>query len=106
MLQKKEFLLNNNIVSYLVRPDSEGFYTIIYIHGFPFHKEMWSGQLLALTAGFTGIAYDVRGFGSSTTDHYFFSIDLFARDLIELIKQLNLKNVILCGLSMGGYIAL
>jgi pimeloyl-ACP methyl ester carboxylesterase len=67
---------------------------------------MWREQLLALPGGFAGMAYDVRGFGPSTTDHHFFSIDLFASDLLAFNRQENFKNVILCGLSMGGYIAL
>jgi pimeloyl-ACP methyl ester carboxylesterase len=79
---------------------------VIFIHGFPFGKEMWIGQLGSLPAGVQGIAYDVRGFGSSFPGHGFFSIDLFASDLIAFIRNLGLQEVIVCGLSMGGYIAL
>jgi len=54
----------------------------------------------------TGIAIDVRGHGSTTSGHGFFSIDVFAKDLVVLIKKLKLDQVVLCGVSMGGYIAL
>ena len=106
MLQVNELNLNNNHISYLARPGREDTFTVVFVHGFPFKKEMWNGQLLALPLECSGIAYDVRGFGLSTTEHYFFSMDLFADDLIGFIQSGQLRNVILCGLSMGGYIAL
>lgn len=80
--------------------------TIIFLHGFPFNKNSWKIQLEALEDNITGIAIDIRGHGLSTSGHGFFSIDVFAKDLKHFIDKLNLKNVVLCGVSMGGYIAL
>ena len=79
---------------------------IIFLHGFPFNKNMWREQLENLDEEVTGIAIDIRGHGNSTKGHGFFSIDVFAKDLGVFIEKLDLKKVILCGLSMGGYIAL
>lgn len=67
---------------------------------------MWIGQLEALPDHIKGIAIDVRGHGSSTSGHGYFTIDVFAHDLIQFIIKLNLNHVVLCGISMGGYIAL
>jgi pimeloyl-ACP methyl ester carboxylesterase len=80
--------------------------TVIFIHGFPFSKDMWKQQMAALPEGIQGIAYDVRGHGKTSSGHGYFSVDQFANDLLNLIKFLKLKKVILCGISMGGYIAL
>ncbi len=52
------------------------------------------------------IAYDVRGHGNSDAGTEDFSIDLFATDLLNLMDALKIDKAILCGLSMGGYIAL
>ncbi|MFD2164451.1 alpha/beta fold hydrolase [Paradesertivirga mongoliensis] len=93
-------------VSYLLKPSAKAGPTVVFIHGFPFNKSMWQSQMESLPDGVQGLVFDIRGFGESTTDHRFFSIDLFARDLIELIKALGLETCILCGISMGGYIAL
>lgn len=79
---------------------------IIFIHGFPFNKNTWRTQLDAVEDNITAIAIDVRGHGLSTAGHGFFSIDLFAKDLHDFIQKLALNNVVLCGVSMGGYIAL
>lgn len=81
-------------------------HTIIFLHGFPFNKNSWRPQLESLEDDITGIAIDIRGHGLSTSGHGFFSIDVFAKDIIAFINKLNLEKVILCGVSMGGYIAL
>ncbi len=52
------------------------------------------------------IAYDVRGHGSSDVGAGQFTIELFVDDLIALLDHLGIEKAVLCGLSMGGYIAL
>lgn len=79
---------------------------IILIHGFPFNKSMWNDQMEVLTEKCRVIAYDVRGFGNSEAGTDDFSIELFVSDLINLMDALKIEKATLCGLSMGGYIAL
>ena len=79
---------------------------IIFIHGFPFNKSMWDKQAEALKENYRVIAYDVRGHGNSDAGTEDFSIDLFATDLLNLMDELKIDKAMLCGLSMGGYIAL
>jgi pimeloyl-ACP methyl ester carboxylesterase len=94
-------------ISYLIKEaTSTHSKTILFLHGFPFNKESWRPQLDGLADDVTGIAIDVRGHGLTTSGHGFFSIDVFAKDLRVFIEKLQLDNVILCGVSMGGYIAL
>lgn len=80
--------------------------TIIFLHGFPFNKNMWRPQLEALPDHIEAFAVDVRGHGNSTSGHGFFSIDVFAKDLRVFMERLNIDQAVLCGISMGGYIAL
>lgn len=79
---------------------------IIFIHGFPFNKSMWDEQLKALKDNYRVIAYDVRGHGNSNPGTGNFSIELFANDLLNFMDELKIDKAMLCGLSMGGYIAL
>ena len=79
---------------------------IIFIHGFPFNKSMWEAQSEELKITNRVIAYDVRGHGDTDEGDEDFSIALFADDLIGLMDELKIDSAILCGLSMGGYIAL
>lgn len=79
---------------------------IIFIHGFPFNKSMWHGQAEALKDNYRLITYDIRGHGNSDPGIDDFSVDLFVIDLLRLMEKLKIEKSILCGLSLGGYIAL
>jgi 3-oxoadipate enol-lactonase len=84
----------------------EGSIPIVFLHGFPFDKTMWQEQLDYLKNTHRVIAIDIRGFGKSKDEESHLSMDLFANDLILFVDKLDLNKVIICGLSMGGYIAL
>jgi 3-oxoadipate enol-lactonase len=84
----------------------EGDMPIIFLHGFPFDKSMWEDQMNALSSSYRVIACDIRGFGGSKDEITSFSIDLFSIDLARFMCALGIKKAIICGLSMGGYIAL
>lgn len=80
--------------------------SIVLIHGFPLSHEMWQHQVEALKSDFRVISYDVRGHGKSEVGDGQYTLELFVDDLIALLDHLRLEKVVLCGLSMGGYIAL
>ncbi|HLP28658.1 MAG TPA: alpha/beta hydrolase [Candidatus Didemnitutus sp.] len=84
----------------------EGDIPIIFLHGFPFSKNMWAGQLASLRSTCRVIACDIRGFGKSVDESSSLSIDLFTEDLIAFMDKLSIDKAIICGLSMGGFIAL
>lgn len=79
---------------------------IIFIHGFPLNKSMWDNQMKALKENYWVIAYDIRGHGGSDAGNKEFSIKLFTHDLLAFMDFLKIEKASLCGLSMGGYIAL
>lgn len=84
----------------------EGAVPIIFLHGFPFSKSMWQVQLDFLKPSNRVIACDIRGFGNSKDEESVMSMDLFGDDLIQFMDRLNIDKAVVCGLSMGGYIAL
>lgn len=84
----------------------EGNTPVIFLHGFPFSKIMWQSQLFSLQTITRVIAVDIRGFGASKDEDTSLSIGLFADDLIKFMNALCIDKAIVCGLSMGGYIAL
>jgi non-heme chloroperoxidase len=75
---------------------------VVLIHGYPLNGHSWERQTMALLdAGYRVIAYDRRGWGQSsqpTTGHDY---DTYAADLKELLEQLELTDIVLCGFSMG-----
>jgi len=103
--EESEITINDLFISYSDE-GNESNPTVVFIHGYPLNKSMWSSQTAALRDTYRVITYDVRGFGNSEAGTEELSIDLFATDLKRLLDELKLDKVILCGLSMGGYIAL
>jgi 3-oxoadipate enol-lactonase len=98
-------ILNDVAVNYTERGMPQGL-PVVFIHGFPFSHEMWEPQINVMPNTIHAIAYDVRGHGASDVGDGQFTIELFVDDLIALLDHLLIKKAILCGLSMGGYIAL
>ncbi|MDO8526097.1 MAG: alpha/beta fold hydrolase [Deltaproteobacteria bacterium] len=96
----------NNAFLHFVEQGKAGGVPVIFIHGFPLDHTMWTPQLKALPPWSFGVAYDVRGLGESEmgVDHY--TMETYADDLVALMDYLKLKKCVICGLSMGGYIAL
>jgi pimeloyl-ACP methyl ester carboxylesterase len=76
---------------------------IILIHGWPLSGKSWEAQVpVLLELGYRVISYDRRGFGKSSPTADCYDYDGLTADLHELITELELKNVILFGFSMGG----
>ena len=84
----------------------EGRVPIIFLHGFPFDKTMWQPQFDFLKSSYRLISFDIRGFGKSKDEKSSLSMDLFSEDLIAFMDKLGIDKVIVCGLSMGGFISL
>jgi pimeloyl-ACP methyl ester carboxylesterase len=80
----------------------------VLLHGFPFNSAMWEPQLTSVPAGWRFIAPDLRGFGGSSAapGDGAYTMPAFAHDVALLLDHLEAQRVVLCGLSMGGYIAL
>ena len=78
------------------------------IHAFPVGRGMWAPQIPAFARRVRVIAYDCRGFGRSEapTEPTRYSQALSVGDARALLAALGARPAALCGLSMGGNIAL
>lgn len=79
---------------------------VLFVHGFPFDHNMWNSQVDALSSKYYCINYDIRGLGESPTGDGQTTMEMFADDIFNIIEKKKLNRPVLCGLSMGGYIAL
>ena len=79
---------------------------VVFIHGFPYDHTLWDEVIAALGDRYYCISYDIRGFGSSAVGTGQYTMEQYVEDLEQLISVLELEDTILCGFSMGGYIAL
>jgi non-heme chloroperoxidase len=75
---------------------------VVLIHGYPLNGNSWERQERELlAAGYRCVSYDRRGFGRSSQPTVGYDYDTFAADLNTLLEHLDLRDVVLCGFSMG-----
>jgi len=79
-------------------------FPVIFLHGFPHHRGLWAPQLASLSPLARCIALDLRGFGESSVAPPY-SMDQYADDVAAFMDALRIERAVICGLSMGGYIA-
>ncbi len=77
---------------------------VLLVHGYPHNHTIWAAQMAALD-GYRRIAPDLRGMGQSDAPDLGYSMATYAADLAALLDAVGVNQVVLCGLSMGGYIA-
>ena len=77
---------------------------VLLVHGFPLDRSLWKHVLATLT-GWKRIVPDLRGFGLSDAPESGYSMTAYAEDLVALLDVLRIDRAVVCGLSMGGYIA-
>lgn len=81
---------------------------LLLVHGFPLNREMWAGQVPALAPGRRLIMPDLRGFGATppAAEPAALTLDAMAAEVRDLLDVLSIQRAVICGLSMGGYVAL
>lgn len=80
---------------------------LVFVHGFPLDHTMWQHQIADLQKNFRVLALDLPGFGQSRAPQAEMSIAGFADNVAEFLDKLGVQEqVTLCGLSMGGSIAM
>ncbi|MDP7260582.1 MAG: alpha/beta hydrolase [archaeon] len=78
---------------------------LVLVHGAVGTHDIWKPQIKHFSKKYKVITYDLRGHGKTEKGEGEYSIGLFADDLNELLKKLNIEKPIICGLSLGGMIA-
>ncbi len=80
---------------------------LVFVHGFPLDHSMWRHQLDGFARSRQVIAPDLPGFGQTPLDRTGKSLADYADGVDKLLSALGIAQpIVLCGLSMGGSIAL
>lgn len=77
---------------------------LLLLHAFPLDATMWSPQMSAFP-GITVVAPDLPGFGEMSPAGPLASMDEGGDVAAEELDANGLDRAVLCGLSMGGYVA-
>jgi pimeloyl-ACP methyl ester carboxylesterase len=80
---------------------------LVLVHGHPFDRSMWRTQVEAFArTSWRMIVPDLRGYGESSIVKGKTTLDIFAHDIAGLLDRLNIREVVIGGLSMGGQIVM
>ncbi|WP_071026281.1 alpha/beta fold hydrolase [Peptoniphilus raoultii] len=104
---KSDFLKlsNGEVLAYRFKKISEREKNLILIHGNYATSFIWE-DLASSIGDFNIYCPDMRGFGKSTYKNRAKNISDYAMDLLEFIEKLSLKNISICGWSLGGAVAM
>ncbi len=79
---------------------------ILFIHGYPLSRRIWELQEPGLSDIASIIAIDLRGHGKSFPFDPPYTMESLADDCRHLLESIEIKSpIVVCGLSMGGYVA-
>ncbi|MDJ1491634.1 alpha/beta hydrolase [Cytophagaceae bacterium DM2B3-1] len=79
---------------------------VVFLHGFCESKEIWQEFLAPLETSFQSIVVDMPGFGKSTSNTNYQSIDAMAEEVHLLLQELSISKSIIIAHSLGGYVGL
>lgn len=78
---------------------------LLLIHAWPLDARMWDPQLAAFSQGVPTVAPHLPGFGGSGRRGDTMTMAAAAERCLEAVDEAGLDRVIVCGLSIGGYVA-
>ena len=76
--------------------------TLVLSNSLGTNLSLWEPQLPVFARDFRVLRYDSRGHGQTSATPVEYSVELLARDVLQLLDALNLDRVHFCGLSIGG----
>ncbi len=79
---------------------------VVFIHGFCEEKSLWNDFLNHFQSDYHVITPDLPGFGESPLNITPVSMEYFADEVRYLLKDLSVKECVIIGHSLGGYVAL
>jgi pimeloyl-ACP methyl ester carboxylesterase len=86
--------------------EGAGSQTIIFIHGLGSYLRAWEKNIEGLKDSYRCIAIDLPGYGKSSKKPHSGMMSFYAEVVKNFIDELELKNVVLAGHSMGGQISM
>lgn len=98
-------LLNVNGVDINVVEKGVGRPTAVFLHCWGGSAKLWSDTVDELSKTHRCISFDFRGWGESGKGDLDYTLDALAGEVLGLIQELELKEYILVGHSMGGKVA-
>jgi 3-oxoadipate enol-lactonase len=89
-------------------PAEVGLHTVplLFLHGAVQTRSIWDAQIASLAGTRRIVAADLRGHGETVLGSRPMSVEQMAADALNLLDALEIRNAVVCGVSLGGMVAL
>ena len=78
---------------------------LVLVHAFPVDAGMWDEQARALSGAVDLVAPSLPGFGGTTSGGEVLTMDAAADAVATELDRAGVQKAVVCGLSIGGYVA-
>lgn len=78
---------------------------LVFMHGATMDHRMFNAQVEALASDYRVLVWDARGHGQSQPIGADFSLQRCTKDMLAILDAQGIDQAVLCGQSLGGYIA-
>jgi 3-oxoadipate enol-lactonase len=99
------FVQLNNLVHRFADEGAREKPAIVFANSLGSDLRIWDEVAARLAGDFRVVRYDLRGHGLTEAAKPPYSADDLARDLVGLLDALEIRQAIVCGISVGGMIA-
>jgi 3-oxoadipate enol-lactonase len=79
---------------------------LLLVHAFPLDADMWQEQVASLSGRLPVVAPHLPGFGGTAPAGELMTMSAAAARCVEALDDAGVDRAVVCGLSMGGYVAL
>jgi 3-oxoadipate enol-lactonase len=79
---------------------------VLFLHAFPYASPMWDGQVRAFEGRVRCLTLDARGMTPGSAVPGAYMLEHLVDDALALLDRLAIESAVVCGVSLGGYIAL
>jgi len=93
-------------IGYTLHGSGKGTKRVVLIHSLALDREFWQPVVQELGNNVSVLAYDCRGHGASDKPAGPYTVELFARDLADLLDHVGWDSAVIAGASMGGCVTL
>lgn len=95
--------LDGETIAYTLQ--GKGDTALIFIHGWCCDSRYWRNQIPQFSKKYQVVTIDLAGHGHSGMGRTIYSLRSFGEDVKAVVNQINAKNIIFIGHSMGGGVA-
>ncbi|TGN49094.1 alpha/beta fold hydrolase [Paracoccus liaowanqingii] len=108
MLRSRTVTLGDIVVAVDEWPADAGRHglPLLFLHGAVQTRSIWVSQTASLAGSRRIMAVDLRGHGETMQGSRPMTVAQMAADVLSLLDQLQIQKVAVCGVSLGGMVAL